>query len=429
MQGLSRLSAQSCSGGSSSPRSGRASTSAREPSCNNATAAPRQIRKSARLQGCSQGTPSLPRAIFGRGANFGQHGAHYGASHRSHRIRGGRLLARLAPRAAPCARSPAGRSGRAARGRGGRARGPAHRARASRLRSRASPPTTSCTRWRPANGGDFAARDRRAAEAFAGAAATAGVERIVYLGGIAPRASPEPTCARGSRSRRSCSTRVPGSTALRASIVSAPGRPRSACSCACRALRVLPMPGWRSNRTQPIDERDVIEYPPARRHARRRGPLAGRLRSGRDDLREMIERIAEPMGVGGCRWARRLTHPAGERGGAAVTGQPLELVRPLMESLEIGHPAARPRGGAAALRPAAAPASSAPSSTHWPSGSAASRWRRDEGRAHDRDRRAAEEVYDVVMDPSRLGDWVTIHDHLEDAPNGSSSRGRSSPNA
>jgi uncharacterized membrane protein len=30
----------------------------------------------------------------------------------------------------------------------------------------------------------------------------------------------------------------------------------------------------------------------------------------------------------------------------------------------------------------------------------------------------AREVYDIVMDPARLGDWVTIHDHLEDAPKG-----------
>jgi carbon monoxide dehydrogenase subunit G len=29
-----------------------------------------------------------------------------------------------------------------------------------------------------------------------------------------------------------------------------------------------------------------------------------------------------------------------------------------------------------------------------------------------------ERVYDVVMDPERLGDWVTIHHHLEDAPPG-----------
>jgi carbon monoxide dehydrogenase subunit G len=29
-----------------------------------------------------------------------------------------------------------------------------------------------------------------------------------------------------------------------------------------------------------------------------------------------------------------------------------------------------------------------------------------------------QKLYDVVMDPERLGDWVTIHHHLEDAPGG-----------
>jgi carbon monoxide dehydrogenase subunit G len=33
------------------------------------------------------------------------------------------------------------------------------------------------------------------------------------------------------------------------------------------------------------------------------------------------------------------------------------------------------------------------------------------------------EVYDVVMDAGRLEDWVTIHDHLEDAPDGPLERG------
>ena len=32
-------------------------------------------------------------------------------------------------------------------------------------------------------------------------------------------------------------------------------------------------------------------------------------------------------------------------------------------------------------------------------------------------------VYDVVMDPRRLEDWVTIHDHLEDAPAGTLRKG------
>ena len=34
-------------------------------------------------------------------------------------------------------------------------------------------------------------------------------------------------------------------------------------------------------------------------------------------------------------------------------------------------------------------------------------------------------VYDVVMDPGRLEDWVTIHHHLEDAPSGSLKKGSS----
>jgi uncharacterized membrane protein len=35
----------------------------------------------------------------------------------------------------------------------------------------------------------------------------------------------------------------------------------------------------------------------------------------------------------------------------------------------------------------------------------------------------AERVYEVVMDPSRLEEWVTIHHHLEDAPNGQLKQG------
>lgn len=31
---------------------------------------------------------------------------------------------------------------------------------------------------------------------------------------------------------------------------------------------------------------------------------------------------------------------------------------------------------------------------------------------------SAEDLYEVIMDPHRLADWVTIHKKLEDAPNG-----------
>lgn len=36
---------------------------------------------------------------------------------------------------------------------------------------------------------------------------------------------------------------------------------------------------------------------------------------------------------------------------------------------------------------------------------------------------APERVYEVVMDPRRLGDWVTIHAALQSAPDGELSRG------
>jgi uncharacterized protein YbjT (DUF2867 family) len=191
----------------------------------------------------------------------------------------------------------------------------------------------------PASGnGDFAGRDRQMATAFGEAAAHAGVERIVYLGGIVPadhRLSPH------LKSRLEVEEillgAVPGSTALRASIVIGAGS--SSFRILVRLverLRVLPLPRWRRNRTQPIDERDVIEFlartPQVPEAAGRSLDVAG------PDVMtygDMIERIAEAMGVGRLPVGlnRSLTPPASAVV-AAVTGQPLELVRPLMESLE-----------------------------------------------------------------------------------------------
>jgi uncharacterized protein YbjT (DUF2867 family) len=189
-----------------------------------------------------------------------------------------------------------------------------------------------------ASNGDFAGRDRRMAENFGAAAARAGVERIVYLGGIVPA---EHELSPHLRSRleveETLLAAVPGSTALRASIVI--GAASSSFRILVRLverLRVLPMPGWRNNRTQPIDERDVIEFlartPEVPDAAGRSLDVAGPdvMTYGR-----MIERIAEALGVGRLPlgFKRSLTPPASAVV-AAVTGQPLELVRPLMQSLE-----------------------------------------------------------------------------------------------
>ena len=190
----------------------------------------------------------------------------------------------------------------------------------------------------PAANDDFAGRDRRMAEAFGEAAARAGVERIVYLGGIVPQDRPlSPHLNSRLEVEETLLAAVPGSTALRASIVIGAGS--SSFRLLVRLverLRVLPLPRWRKNRTAPIDERDVMEYlartPSAPDAAGRSLDVAGPdvMTYGR-----MIERIADEMGVGRLPLAlgRSLTPPASAVV-AAVTGQPIELVRPLMESLE-----------------------------------------------------------------------------------------------
>jgi uncharacterized protein YbjT (DUF2867 family) len=190
----------------------------------------------------------------------------------------------------------------------------------------------------PGANGDFAGRDRQMAEGFAGAAARAGVERIVYLGGIVPEhGAQSPHLVSRLEVEEILLSAVPGSTALRASIVI--GAASSSFRILVRLverLRVLPLPRWRDNRTQPIDERDVVEFLARTAQV---PEAAGRSLdvAGPDVMTygRMIERIAEAMGVGRLPlgFKRSLTPPASAVV-AAVTGQPLELVRPLMESLE-----------------------------------------------------------------------------------------------
>ena len=185
----------------------------------------------------------------------------------------------------------------------------------------------------------FADRDRRAAETFANAATKAGVERIVYLGGIVPPEGVPPSPHLRSRFEveEILLEAVPASTALRASIVI--GARSSSFRVLVRLierLRVLPMPRWRDNRTQPVAERDVIEYLARTPHT---AAAAGRSLdvAGPDVMtyRTMMERIADSMGVGRMPLGFRISlTPPASAVVAALSGQPIELVRPLMESLE-----------------------------------------------------------------------------------------------
>src|SRR5215207_181733 len=110
--------------------------------------------------------------------------------------------------------------------------------------------------------GAFADTERRSAAAFAAAAGTAGLRRVVYLGGLMPRAAP---LSRHLGSRLAVESAllaaVPEGIALRASIVvGARSRSFRFLVRLIERLPVMALPAWRENRTAPIDGRDVLEY-------------------------------------------------------------------------------------------------------------------------------------------------------------------------
>ena len=190
---------------------------------------------------------------------------------------------------------------------------------------------------RNASPAPFAQRERIAAENFATAAAVAGVDRIVYLGGLQGRG--EGPGSRHLQSREQVARilldAVPSSVALRASIViGARSRSFRFLVRLVERMPVLALPAWRNFHTQPIDERDIIEMLAACATA----AVAGRsLDVGGPDVLtygEMISRIADLMLIGRP-WLPigvNLT-PLTGRLAAAIAGENPELVLPLMEGL------------------------------------------------------------------------------------------------
>lgn len=191
----------------------------------------------------------------------------------------------------------------------------------------------------PAADEPFAAREREAAERFAHAARAAGVSRIVYLGGIAPPG--------GVRSAHLASRlavedillqAVPASVAFRASIViGARSRSFRFLVRLVERLPVLAYPAWQSNRTAPIDERDIIAM--LTRAATSDRVSGRRLDVGGPDVvtyGELIDRIAGHLLVDrpGVRFKRLSATPIASRVAAAITGERWQLVGPLMESLD-----------------------------------------------------------------------------------------------
>lgn len=189
-------------------------------------------------------------------------------------------------------------------------------------------------------GADFRARERASAENFASAARAAGVRRIVYLGGLVPPDAPASAhLASRLAVERTLLEALPDSTALRASIVIGAGS--RSFRFLVRLIERLPLvalPAWRTHRTQPVDERDVIE---ALARAATVTEVAGRSLdvAGPDVVSygELIERIRDAMLLRRPLWRlRRTPAPAvvASRLAAAIAGERPELIGPLMAGLE-----------------------------------------------------------------------------------------------
>jgi len=107
--------------------------------------------------------------------------------------------------------------------------------------------------------GDFAERDRRGARNFAEAAAAAGVERIVYLGGLGEGTS-DHLRSRQETAEQLASTGVP-LTYFRAAIVIGSGSESlRTMAYLVRRLPAMVTPSWTTTKTQPIAAADVVAY-------------------------------------------------------------------------------------------------------------------------------------------------------------------------
>jgi uncharacterized protein YbjT (DUF2867 family) len=187
--------------------------------------------------------------------------------------------------------------------------------------------------------GTFADREHRAAERFAAAAARAGLRRVVYLGGLVP-AEARPSAHLSSRLavEETLLACAPEAVALRASIViGAASRSFRFLVRLVERVPVIPLPGWRDRRTQPIDERDVLAFLEAAGSSDEvGGPLSLDV-AGPEIVTygALVERIRDAMIVGRPRLELPFSlTPVASAVAAAIAGEDRALIGPLMEGLE-----------------------------------------------------------------------------------------------
>ncbi|HLY35546.1 MAG TPA: NAD(P)H-binding protein [Candidatus Limnocylindria bacterium] len=191
----------------------------------------------------------------------------------------------------------------------------------------------------PSPNGPFAARERAAAENFAAAARAAGTGRIIYLGGPIPEGGPASAHLTSRLGvERILMAASPCSVAFRASIViGAQSRPFRLLVRLVERMPVLAVPAWRTHRTNPIDERDMVEL--LARAATSDAVCGQTFEIGGPETvsyGELIDRIRDHLLVSRPTISlRRITAtPIASRLAALIAGEQHALIGPLMESLD-----------------------------------------------------------------------------------------------
>jgi uncharacterized protein YbjT (DUF2867 family) len=189
-----------------------------------------------------------------------------------------------------------------------------------------------------ANQGGFDHAERESALRFSEAARAAGVQRVVYLGGLVP---PGRDVSRHLGSRLAVEELLlgcaPHAVALRASIViGARSRSFRFLVRLVERFRVMAIPSWHHFRTQPIDERDVVSMLVAAGFSDAvRGPLSLDI-AGPEVLAygDIMERIRDLMLLGRPRLNLPFSvTPVAAKVAAHVAGEDVALIEPLMEGL------------------------------------------------------------------------------------------------
>lgn len=184
----------------------------------------------------------------------------------------------------------------------------------------------------------FEERELRIATIFAEAARRAQVRRVVYLGGLVPPSDSSRHLASRLAVEELLLARFPEAVALRASVVvGARSRSFRFLVRLLERVPVTPLPSWRSHRTQPIDERDIVAMLVAAATTPHADGGAVSLDAAGPDVvtyAGFIEHIRDAMLIGRPTLPLPLqATPIAAPVAAAIAGEDVGLIAPLMEGL------------------------------------------------------------------------------------------------